>query len=237
MISGYWCKLRQVPLKVLPFCRVPVKFIGYLTRPLGFFFVSVDTDKSSRAQSLAMPRPAERIWGLTFANLRHSEIDRNFGVLRIYCRVLFAFGIAHFIESYLMTLFCLPDGSICRVICVTRNILTSVSLFLKKFIGHANSVPDGSSPRGYSQELVLGCRLHRLVSFAAIFIILLDIFIFIGCATSAPDGSSPRGYEQMLAFGHRLSPFLYCHTRNFLFFQSSPRAFGQKLVFDQRLPR
>src|SRR5215203_922699 len=87
MISGYWCKLRQVPLKVLPFCRVPVKFIGYLTRPLGFFFVSVDTDKSSRAQSLAMPRPAERIWGLTFANLRHSEIDRNFGVLRIYCQV------------------------------------------------------------------------------------------------------------------------------------------------------
>jgi hypothetical protein len=87
MISGYWCKLRQVPLKVLPFCRVPVKFIEYLTRPLGFFFVSVDTDKSSRAQSSAMPRPAERIWGLTFANLRHSEIDRNFGVLRIYCRV------------------------------------------------------------------------------------------------------------------------------------------------------
>ena len=110
MISGYWCKLRQVPLKVLPFCRVPVKFIGYLTRPLGFFFVSVDTDKSSRAQSLAMPRPAERIWGLTFANLRHSEIDRNFGVLRIYCRVLFGFGIAHFIESYLMTYFVFPMG-------------------------------------------------------------------------------------------------------------------------------
>src|SRR5215203_1241456 len=95
----------------------------------------------------------------------------------------------------------------------------------------------GVAPEATVQELVLGCRLHRLVSFAAIFIVLLDIFITIGCATRAPDGSSPRGYEQMLAFGHRLSPFLYCHTRNFLFFQSSPRAFGQKLVFDQRLQK
>ena len=160
MISGYWCKLRQVPLKVLPFCRVPVKFIGYLTRPLGFFFVSVDTDKSSRAQSLAMPRPAERIWGLTFANLRHSEIDRNFGVLRIYCRVLFAFGIAHFIESYLMTLFCLPDGSICRVNYNSKYTLLLFYFSFVNFIGHANSVPDGSSPRGYSQVFALGCRLN-----------------------------------------------------------------------------
>ena len=32
------------------------------------------------------------------------------------------------------------------------------------FIGHANSVPDGSSPRGYSQVLVLGCRLTFAVS-------------------------------------------------------------------------
>ena len=143
-----------------------------------------------------------------------------------------AVRIAHFIEST-DDLSCLPDGSICRVICITRNMLTS----FYNFIGHANSVPDGSSPRGYGQGLVLGCRLNELVPSVAILLFFLELFISIGCATSAPDGSSPRGYEQMLAFGHRLSPFLFCHTRISPFFQSSPRAFGQKLVFVQRLPK
>jgi hypothetical protein len=32
------------------------------------------------------------------------------------------------------------------------------------FIGYATSVPDGSSPRGYSKVLVLGCRLTFLLS-------------------------------------------------------------------------
>jgi hypothetical protein len=49
-------------------------------------------------------------------------------------------------------------------------------------------------------------------------VVLLSLLsIFIGCTTSAPDGSSPRSYEQMLVFDHRLSPFLFCHIRNFLF--------------------
>ena len=160
MISGYWCKLRQVPLKVLPFCRVPVKFIGYLTRPLGFFFVSVDTDKGSRAQSLAMPRPAERIWGLTFANLRHSEIDRNFGVLRIYCRVHIRLLEWHILLSQRMTLYSSPDGSICRVSYNSKYILLlfhlSSSFFFIISSGTRTAFPMGVAPEATTKDLCLG---------------------------------------------------------------------------------
>jgi len=191
-----------------------------------------------------MPRPAERIWGLTFANLRHSEIDRNFGVLRIYCRVLFGCWNGTFYRVK-YDLYCSPDGSICRV---NYNSKYTLLLFYFSFvnsIGHANSVPDGSSPRGYNQELVLGCRLNILVHLVAIFSLFPNMisfffslfFLSLGCANSAPDGSSPRGYSQGLVLGCRLPQFLYCHTRNFTFCRSSPRAFGEKLVFDQRLPK
>ena len=156
MISGYWCKLRQVPLKVLPFCRVPVKFIGYLTRPLGFFFVSVDTDKSSRAQSSAMPRPAERIWGLTFANLRHSEIDRNFGVLRIYCRVLIRLLEWHILLSQRMTYIALPMGVYVELV-ITRNILSCFSIFpLLISSGTRTAFPMGVAPEATAKDLCLG---------------------------------------------------------------------------------
>jgi hypothetical protein len=149
--------------------------------------------------------------------------------------------MAHFIESY-MTYIVLPMGVYVELI-ITRNILSCFSIFVN-FIGHANSVPDGSSPRGYNQELVLGCRLNILVHLVAIFSLLpnmisffFSLFLSLGCANSAPDGSSPRGYSQELVLGCRLPQFLYCHSRNFTFCRSSPRAFGEKLVFDQRLPK
>ncbi len=100
--------------------------------------------------------------------------------------------------------------------------------------GTRTAFPMGVAPEATAKDL---CLVVGSTPYAAILSFSLDLFISIGCATSAPDGSSPRGYEQMLVFGHRLSPFLFCHTRIFLFFQSSPRAFGQKLVFDQRLSK
>jgi hypothetical protein len=50
------------------------------------------------------------------------------------------------------------------------------SLFIFIFLGCANSAPDGSSPRGYSQELVLGCRLNIF------YIVILEILLFVGVA-------------------------------------------------------
>ena len=65
----------HVPLKVLPRSEFQSYFIGYLTRPLGFFFAFIDTEKSSRAHSGAMPRRTGRILGSYLRKvLRHSEI-------------------------------------------------------------------------------------------------------------------------------------------------------------------
>ena len=102
MISGYWCKLRQVPLKVLPFCRVPVKFIEYLTRPLGFFFVSVDTDKVVERIRVRCHAAQDGSWGLTFVKYYGIQsFYRGGRALRIYCRVPFsAAGMAYLFESY-----------------------------------------------------------------------------------------------------------------------------------------
>ena len=97
------------------------------------------------------------------------------------------------------------------------------------FIGHANSVPDGSSPRGYSQELVLGCRLNILFHLIAIFIVLLDIFISIGCATSAPDGSSPRGYEKCLHLIIGSRHFYIVILEVFYFSKVAPERLGKNL--------
>ena len=133
MISGYRCKLRQVPLKVLPFCRVPVKFIGYLTRPLGFFFVSVDTEKVTKRHQRRCHAAQDRSWGLTFAKFCGIQrLIRDWSAMRIYCRVLFGCWNNTFYRVIFDDLFCLPDGSICRVIRVTRNILTSVFFILIK---------------------------------------------------------------------------------------------------------
>ena len=155
MISGYWCKLRQVPLKVLPFCRVPVEFIGYLTRPLGFFFVSVDTDKSSRAQSLAMPRPAERILG---SYLRKFAAFRNWSQLRrsenILSSAFLAVGMAHFIELN-MTYIALPMGVYVELI-ITRNILSCFSIFpLLISSGTRTAFPMGVAPEATTKNLCL----------------------------------------------------------------------------------
>ena len=160
MISGYWCKLRQVPLKVLPFCRVPVKFIGYLTRPLGFFFVSVDTEKSSKPSSEKVPRRSGRIWELTFAEFcgiqRLSAID-----------ALWEYIVECFFGCWNSTFIRVNEW----LILPSRWEYMKSYLYNSKyahhtlynFIGHANSVPDGSSPRGYSQGLVLGCRLPQFL--------------------------------------------------------------------------
>ena len=155
MISGYWCKRRQVPLKVLPFCRVPVKFIGYLTRPLGFFFVSVDTDKSSRAQSLAMPRPAEWILG---SYLRKFAAFRNWSQLwrseNILSSAFPAVGMAHFIESN-MTYIALPMGVYVELT-ITQNILSCFSIFpLLISSGTRTAFPMGVAPEATTKNLCL----------------------------------------------------------------------------------
>ena len=75
-----------------------------------------------------------------------------------------------------MTYIVLPMGVYVELI-ITRNILSCFSIFVN-FIGHANSVPDGSSPRGYNQELVLGCRLNILVHLVAIFSLLPNMISF-----------------------------------------------------------
>ena len=138
-----------------------------------------------------------------------------------------AAGIAYFIEST-DDLFCLPDGSICRVIYITRNMLTSsfffflflsFSLFFIISSGTRTAFPMGVAPEATAKDLCLGVGSTPYV---AIFSFFLEVFISIGCATSAPDGSSPRGYEQMLVFDHRLSPFLFCHSRVFHCFKVAP---------------
>ena len=112
-----------------------------------------------------------------------------------------AVGMAHFIESN-MTYIAFPMG-VYGELMITRNILSCLFYFsFVNFIGHANSVPDGSSPRGYSQELVLGCRLTILTPFVAILSSFSSSHIFLGCATSATDGWSPCSLPEFLFFHH-----------------------------------
>ena len=104
--------------------------------------------------------------------------------------------MAHFIESN-MTYIAFPMGVYAELL-ITRNILYCSFVFLLyNFIGHANSVPDGSSPRGYSQELVLGCRLNILVHLVAILslfpnMISLFFFYLSGARTALPMGVAPE---------------------------------------------
>ena len=90
-----------MPLKVLPDAEFQSGFIGYLTRPLGFFFVSVDTEKSSKAPSEAVPRRAGQILGSYLRKvLRHSEINlRLRHSENILSSAFSAVGIAHLFES------------------------------------------------------------------------------------------------------------------------------------------
>ena len=149
--------------------------------------------------------------------------------------------MAHFIES-ILTYIVLPMGVYVELI-ITRNILSCFSIFVN-FIGHANSVPDGSSPRGYNQELVLGCRLNILVHLVAILSLFPNMIFFFfslfylsGARTALPMGVAPEATAKDLCLVVGSRNFYICHTRKFTFFWSSPRAFGQKLVFDQRLPK
>ena len=82
--------------------RIPVIFIEYLTRPLGFFFASVDTDKVAERIRVRYHATQDGSWGLTF--VKYYGIQRFFRdgrALRIYCRVSFpAAGMAYLFESY-----------------------------------------------------------------------------------------------------------------------------------------
>ncbi len=104
---------------------------------------------------------------------------------------------------------------------------------LLNFIGHANSVPDGSSPRGYNQGLVLGCRLHALCRH--IFFFLPEFYNISGARTALPMGVAPEAMNKYLYLIIDSRHFYFVFPYLFSFFQSSPRAFDQKLVFDQRL--
>jgi hypothetical protein len=80
--------------------------------------------------------------------------------------------------------------------------------------------------------LVVGSPFYHLVAILSTF----HFSIFIGCAASAPDGSSPRGYSQVFILGCRLMFLSFLNQLHIkLLIKSSPRAFEQILVFDQRL--
>ena len=165
MTSGYWCKLRQVPLKVLPFCRVPVKFIGYLTRPLGFFFVSVDTEKVAKRRQRRCHAAQDRSWGLTFAEFCGIQrLIRDWGALRIYCRVPFsAAGIAHLFEST-DDLYCFNLSSrweYMKSYLITRNMLAKTFWISS---GTRTAFPMGVAPEATAKclYLVVGSPLYYL---------------------------------------------------------------------------
>ena len=146
--------------------------------------------------------------------------------------------MAHFIESK-MTYIALPMGVYVELV-ITRNILFCSSIFFffflpffYNFIGHANSVPDGSSPRGYNQGLVLGCRLHALCRH--IFFFLPEFYNISDARTALPMGVAPEAMNKYLYLIIDSRHFYFVFPYLFSFFQSSPRAFDQKLVFDQRL--
>ena len=133
--------------------------------------------------------------------------------------------MAHFIKSN-MTYIAFPMGVYVELI-ITRNILSCSSIFpLLISSGTRTAFPMGVAPEATAKDL---CLVVGSTPYAAILSFSLELFISIGCATSAPDGSSPRGYEQMLVFGHRLSPFLFFHTRIFLFSKVAPEHLGKNL--------
>src|SRR3954466_547812 len=72
-------------------------------------------------------------------------------------------------------------------------ILTFSRTDLLVILGHG-SAPDGSSPRGCEQSLVIGCSRR-----------FFDSFLYWSLGYwghgSAPDGSSPRGCKQSLVIG------------------------------------
>ena len=67
------------------------------------------------------------------------------------------------------------------------------SLFFRNVL-ERGSAPNGSSPRGCDQSLVIGCSRRFSLS-------LLLIFARHWGHGSAPDGSSPRGCEQSVVIG------------------------------------
>ena len=94
--------IRHAPLKVLPYAEFQLNFIEYLTRPLGFFFASVDTDKVVERIRVRYHAAQDGSRGLTFVkDYGIQKFYRGGRVLRIYCRVPFpAVGMAHLFESY-----------------------------------------------------------------------------------------------------------------------------------------
>ena len=93
--------------------RIPVIFIEYLTRPLGFFFASVDTDKVAERIRVRYHATQDGSWGLTFVKYYGIQnLYRGRRALGIYCRVpLSAAGITNFSESM---------GIYCRVPLISR---------------------------------------------------------------------------------------------------------------------
>ena len=116
--SRYTGVIRHVPLKVLPYAEFQSCFIRYLTRPLGFFFASVDTEKVAKRRQRRCHAAQDGSRGLTFVKYYGIQrFNRDWGALRIYCRVPFSdVGMAHLFESYDDFLSWPPDGSIWRVI-------------------------------------------------------------------------------------------------------------------------
>ena len=165
MISGYWCKFDMCRLRSYHMPNPSLCFIGYLTRPLGFFFVSVDTEKVAKRRQRRCHAAQDRSWGLTFAKFCGIQrLIRDWSALRIYCRVPFsAAGIAHPFESMDDLYIVILSSRWEYMASYFDNSKYACQDFLN-FIGYVNSVPDGSSPRGYSQVLVLGCRLTSLLS-------------------------------------------------------------------------
>ena len=105
--------IRHAPLKDLSWTEFQLYFIDYLTRPLGFFFVYVDTDKVVERILVRYHATHDGSWGLIF--VKYYGIQRFYRggrALRIYCRVpLLAAGMVYLFESYDDIIFWPPDGS------------------------------------------------------------------------------------------------------------------------------
>ena len=93
--------------------RIPVIFIEYITRPLGFFFASVDTDKVAERIRVRYHAAQDGSRGLTFVKYYGIQnLYRGGRALGIYCRVPFsAAGMVYLFESNDDTISCPPDGS------------------------------------------------------------------------------------------------------------------------------
>ena len=126
-----------------------------------------------------------------------------------------------------MTYIALPMGVYVELV-ITRNILFCSSIclfflflsFFYNFIGHANSVPDGSSPRGYNQGLVLGCRLHALCRHISFF--LPKFNNFSGARTALPMGVAPEAMNKYLYLVIGSRHFYFVFLDLFLFSKVAP---------------